>query len=75
MIVLHPRERVTILATRRANVMLIGGAPIDGPRHIWWNLVSSSHERIERAKAEWREGRFPRVRGDEHEFIPLPDGA
>jgi hypothetical protein len=75
MIVLHPGERVTIVATRRANVMLVGGAPLEGPRHVWWNLVSSSHERIERAKTEWREGRFPKVRGDEHEFIPLPDGA
>jgi redox-sensitive bicupin YhaK (pirin superfamily) len=53
--------------------MLIGGAPLDGQRHIWWNFVSSSRERIERAKTEWRERRFPAVRGDEVEFVPLPE--
>jgi redox-sensitive bicupin YhaK (pirin superfamily) len=52
--------------------MLLGGAPMDGPRHIWWNFVSSSKERIEKAKADWREGRFAKVPGDP-EFIPLPD--
>jgi hypothetical protein len=52
--------------------MLLGGAPIDEPRHIWWNFVSSSAERIERAKSDWAEGRFARVPG-ETEFIPLPD--
>jgi redox-sensitive bicupin YhaK (pirin superfamily) len=55
------------------DVMLIGGAPLDGPRHIWWNFISSSEARIEQAKADWREGRFPRVPGDEIEFIPLPE--
>jgi len=52
--------------------MLLGGAPVDGERHIWWNFVSSSRVRIERAKDDWRTGRFPKVRGDEKEFIPLP---
>ncbi|MGO9835523.1 MAG: pirin family protein [Polyangiaceae bacterium] len=75
MIVLHPRAPVTVRATERSDLMLVGGAPIDGPRHIWWNFVSSSPERIDRAKGEWREARFPKVRGDEDEFIPLPDGA
>jgi redox-sensitive bicupin YhaK (pirin superfamily) len=55
-----------------AKLMLLGGAAMDGPRHIWWNFVSSSHERIERAKADWKEGRFAKVPGDP-EFIPLPD--
>jgi redox-sensitive bicupin YhaK (pirin superfamily) len=55
-----------------AKVMLLGGATMDGPRHIWWNFVSSSKERIERAKADWRDGRFAKVPGDA-EFIPLPD--
>jgi redox-sensitive bicupin YhaK (pirin superfamily) len=54
--------------------VLIGGAPLDGQRHIWWNFVASSTERIERAKADWREGRFGVVPGDELEFIPLPEG-
>jgi hypothetical protein len=45
---------------------------MDGPRHLWWNFVSSSKERIEQAKADWRTGRFAIVPGDETEFIPLP---
>jgi redox-sensitive bicupin YhaK (pirin superfamily) len=53
--------------------MLLGGEPLDGPRHLWWNFVSSSKERIEQAKLDWREGRFGPVPGDD-EFIPLPDG-
>jgi redox-sensitive bicupin YhaK (pirin superfamily) len=52
-------------------VMLLGGEPMDGPRHIWWNFVSSSTERIEQAKADWEGGRFAPV-PDETEFIPLP---
>ena len=56
-----------------AKLMLLGGAPMDGPRHIWWNFVSSSQERIEQAKADWKEGRFGKVPGDDKEFIPLPD--
>ena len=55
-----------------ARVMLLGGEPLDGPRHVWWNFVSSSRERIEQAKADWKEGRFGQVPG-ETEFIPLPD--
>lgn len=55
-----------------AKLMLLGGAAMDGPRHIWWNFVSSSKERIEKAKADWKEGRFAKVPGDP-EFIPLPD--
>ena len=54
-----------------ARLMLLGGAPMDGPRHIWWNFVSSSKERIEQAKQDWQEGRFAPVVG-ETEFIPLP---
>ena len=61
-----------------AHVMLLGGEPVDGPRHIWWNFVSSSKERLERAKADWAKGpgateRFPQVPGDQDEFIPLPE--
>jgi redox-sensitive bicupin YhaK (pirin superfamily) len=55
-----------------ARVMLCGGAPMDGPRHMWWNFVSSSRERIEDAKQRWREGKFGSVPGDS-EFIPLPE--
>lgn len=53
-------------------VMLFGGAPLDGERHLWWNFVSSSRERIEQAKADWVAQRFGKVKGDEEEFIPLP---
>jgi hypothetical protein len=53
--------------------MLVGGAPLDGTRHIWWNFVSSSRERVEKAKADWRERRFPSVPGDDVEFVPLPE--
>lgn len=74
MLVLRPGAGLAIRAARKANVMLVGGAPIDGPRHIWWNFVASSQERIERAKADWRDRHFPTVPGDEDEFIPLPEG-
>jgi hypothetical protein len=46
---------------------------MDGPRHIWWNFVSSRRERIEEAKAQWKAGRFEAVPGDTEEFIPLPE--
>ena len=46
---------------------------MDGRRYIWWNFVSSSKERIEQAKEDWRLGRFDTVPGDAEEFIPLPD--
>jgi len=59
-------------ARSASRVMLFGGAPLDGERHLWWNFVSSSRERIEQAKADWKAGRFAQVPG-ETEFIPLPD--
>jgi redox-sensitive bicupin YhaK (pirin superfamily) len=73
MLVLDPKEKATITATGATRLMLLGGAPLDGPRHLWWNFVSSSKERIERAKADWKAGRFGTIPGDEVEFIPLPD--
>ena len=54
-------------------VVLVGGETIDGPRHIWWNFVSSRPDRIEQAKADWKAGRFDSVPGDAEEFIPLPE--
>jgi redox-sensitive bicupin YhaK (pirin superfamily) len=72
MAVLRSGERASILALDDARLMLLGGAPLPGTRHLYWNFVSSSKERIERAKADWRDGRFPPVPG-ETEFIPLPD--
>lgn len=68
----RPGDRISVLALSNARLMLLGGEPMDGPRHIWWNFVSSSKERIEMAKEEWRRGRFDIVPGDEKDFIPLP---
>jgi len=73
MIVMRADVPACISAIERAHVMVLGGAPLDGERHVWWNFVSSSRARIERAKADWRSGSFPTVPGDETEFIPLPD--
>ncbi len=64
-------EPLVIRAVEDSRVMIIGGKPL-GERHIWWNFVSSSRERIEQAKDDWRSGRFDPVPGDD-EFIPLPE--
>lgn len=56
-----------------ARVVIVAGAPLDGERHIWWNFVSSSKERIDQAARDWKEGRFPKIPGDDVEFIPLPE--
>ncbi len=72
MIVLEPGDR-ELRADGASRLVLIAGEPLDGPRFIEWNFVSSSRERIEEAKSAWRERRFPLVPGDEQEFIPLPD--
>ncbi|MBS0431986.1 MAG: hypothetical protein JSS21_06230, partial [Proteobacteria bacterium] len=64
---------VRMRALTDARVVVVGGAPLDAPRHLWWNFVSSSRERIEQAKRDWAEGRFGLVPGDEREFIPLPE--
>jgi hypothetical protein len=73
LLVLRPGDRVTIRAVSDAHIALVGGAAMDGPRHIWWNFVSSRKERIEAAKADWKAGRFGLVPGDTKEFIPLPE--
>jgi redox-sensitive bicupin YhaK (pirin superfamily) len=72
MLVLPPGVPVSIKSVGGARLVLLGGEPLDGPRFVWWNLVSSSRERIEQAKLDWVEGRFSPVPG-ETEFIPLPD--
>lgn len=73
LLVFKPGDRITVKATSHARLMLLGGEPMDGPRYIWWNFVSSSKERIDQAKEDWRQARFDTVPGDEEEFIPLPD--
>ena len=79
MMVFRPGDRVSMIAGEQgARVMLLGGATLEGPRHIWWNFVASSKERIEAAKEAWRagdwdHGRFRLPPTDDAEFIPLPD--
>ncbi|SFI02254.1 hypothetical protein SAMN04515618_10827 [Collimonas sp. OK307] len=70
--VLEADRAAKIAASEAAQVMLLGGAPIDGPRTIWWNFVASDPQLIETAKNNWREQRFDRVPGDD-EWIPLPE--
>jgi len=72
MAVLEPGIDVVLRGVADARLMLAGGERADGPRYIWWNFVSSSRERMEQAKRDWADGRFPQVPG-ETEFIPLPE--
>lgn len=72
LLVLKPGDAITLSAVGDAHIMLLGGEPMDGPRHIWWNFVHSRRERIEEAKAQWKAGRFEPV-PEESEFIPLPE--
>ncbi|MEJ6398654.1 pirin family protein [Yoonia sp. 208BN28-4] len=79
MMVFRPGDRVSMTAGEEgARVLLLGGATLEGSRHIWWNFVASSKERIDAAKEAWRagdwaHGRFQLPPGDDEEFIPLPD--
>jgi redox-sensitive bicupin YhaK (pirin superfamily) len=73
MLLFRAGDRMAVTAgPEGARLLLLGGAVMDGPRHIFWNFVSSSQERIEQAKADWKAKRFRTVAGDETEFIPLP---
>ena len=72
-IALDKGEEITMFAQSSARAVLFGGAPLDGQRHLWWNFVSSSKERIEQAKADWKAGKFGLIPGDDKEFIPLPE--
>ena len=67
----RPDSDVRLTAKTASRIMVVGGEPL-GRRHIWWNFVSSSKERIEQGKRDWAEGRFAKVPGDD-EFIPLPE--
>lgn len=79
MMVFRPGDRITVAAgARGARVVILGGETLNGPRYIWWNFVSSSRERIEEAKEQWRkanwgEGQFDLPPDDRSEFIPLPN--
>ena len=78
MMVFRPGDRITVQAgDRGARLMALGGATLNGPRHIWWNFVASSRDRIDEAKRQWREGRwgqglFDLPQGDRDDYIPLP---
>jgi redox-sensitive bicupin YhaK (pirin superfamily) len=72
LLVFHHKDPIVISSTSGARFMMLGGEPMDGPRYIWWNFVSSSKEQIEAAKDDWARARFDIVPGDEKEFIPLP---
>jgi len=72
LLIFRPGDRITVRAKSKARLMFLGGTALEGPRHIWWNFVSSRKERIEQAKEDWKTGRFTPVPG-EHEFIPLPE--
>ena len=69
----RPGDRISVLALSNARLMLLGGEPMDGPRHIWWNFVSSSKDRIRAARNDWTQRKFGDVPGDADEWIPLPD--
>jgi redox-sensitive bicupin YhaK (pirin superfamily) len=71
--VLRPGTHGTLRSRTGAHVMLCGGAPLDGPRHVWWNFVSSRRDRIRQAREDWKSGRFALPPDDHDEFIPLPE--
>ncbi|MDF1601206.1 pirin family protein [Mesorhizobium sp. YIM 152430] len=74
LLVFREGDQIVVSSERGAHLMLFGGASLGSQRYIWWNFVSSSKERIEQAKEEWRTGRFDIVPGDAEERIPLPEG-
>jgi redox-sensitive bicupin YhaK (pirin superfamily) len=73
LVVFRPGDAITIRARTNSRLVVLGGEPMEGRRHIWWNFVSSSKDKIEAAKNDWKHARFEIVPGDEKEFIPLPD--
>jgi Pirin C-terminal cupin domain len=70
LLVFKPGDRISVPAVAQSRLIVLGGEPMDGPRHIWWNFVHSSQERIDQAKEDWRAKRFGLVPGDEKDFIP-----
>ena len=71
--ILKPGQAMTLRAETDARVMLLGGEAFKTPRHVFWNFVSSSRERINQAKHDWKDRKFPLVPGDSEEFIPIPE--
>jgi redox-sensitive bicupin YhaK (pirin superfamily) len=73
LVLLAPGHRPVLKSRNGTRLMLCGGAPMDGERHVWWNFVSSSRDRINEAKRAWRAGEFALPPDDHDEFIPLPE--
>ena len=71
--ILSPGHRARLTSGLGGRLMLMGGQAFTTPRHVFWNFVSSSRDRINQAKADWKAMRFPLVPGDDQEFIPLPE--
>jgi redox-sensitive bicupin YhaK (pirin superfamily) len=71
--VLAPGHAMTLASERGGRIMLLGGEAFATRRHVWWNFVSSDRDRIREARDDWSSGRFPKVPGDEEEWIPIPD--
>ncbi|ABC62616.1 pirin family protein [Erythrobacter litoralis] len=72
--VLEPGRTMRLASEQGGRIMLMGGEAFPTERHVWWNFVSSSKDRIRQASEDWKQGRFPTVPGDDEEFIPLPEG-
>ncbi|MCW8409414.1 pirin family protein [Legionella sp. PATHC035] len=73
MLVLKPGAELKVVADSEVHMIVLGGAALEERRYVWWNFVSSSRERIEQAKMDWKEGKFGKIPGDEKEFVPLPE--
>ncbi|MEG3154288.1 pirin family protein [Sphingomonas sp. RB1R13] len=73
LVILAPGHRALLKATSPARAMLLGGGAFATPRHVFWNFVSSSRDRINQAKEDWRGGKFPTIPGDDKEYIPIPE--
>ncbi len=71
--ILRPGHAARLSSASGGKVMLMGGGAFSTPRHVFWNFVSSSRDRINQAKADWKEQRFPLIPGDDQEYIPLPE--
>jgi redox-sensitive bicupin YhaK (pirin superfamily) len=73
LVLLKPGEPMVLRSDRGGKIMLLGGEAFTSHRYVYWNFVSSSRDRIEQAKEDWKAGRFATVPGDDEEFIPLPE--
>ncbi|RYM11477.1 MULTISPECIES: pirin family protein [Sphingobium] len=72
--VLRPGASATLMSVDGGRVVLCGGEAFTSPRHVWWNFVSSSQDRLMQAREDWEAMRFPLIPGDDQEFIPIPQG-